>query len=69
MDGNMDPASDKWTIKNVKEDFMEIYNICVGVEDKILIIIFKASLATAMWPRDWESFSFTIYITFILNMP
>lgn len=45
MDGNMDPASDKWTIKNVKEDFMEIYNICVGVEDKIFIIIFKH-----LWP-------------------
>lgn len=68
MDGNMGFVFDKWIIKNVKEDFMEIYNICVGVEDKILIIIFKVFLVIVMWLWDWESFLFIIYIIFILNM-
>lgn len=53
MDGNMGFVFDKWIIKNVKEDFMEIYNICVGVEDKILIIIFKVFLVIVMWLWDW----------------
>lgn len=68
MDGNMGFVFDKWIIKNVKEDFMEIYNICVGVEDKIFIIIFKVFLVIVMWLWDWESFLFIIDIIFILNM-